>query len=135
MPYILVLHAISLYCMVQHSHCSKMGPFWGFGSPFYVLMTTGPKAVLLYCMVLHVIELYLIVLYGIAVYCMVMHSITRGCTMYSLYSAPANYRVVHLVILIVVKVFYFFRFICHVHMIYRVSLKKGTFSLFVLFMF
>ena len=33
---------------------------------FYVLMTTGPEAVLLYCMVLHVIELYSIILYGIA---------------------------------------------------------------------
>ena len=36
------------------------------------------------------------VLLGISLYCMVLHSITRCCTV--LYGAPANYRIVHLVI-------------------------------------
>ena len=38
------------------------------------------------------------VLHAISLYCMALYSITRGC-LYSLYSAPANYLVVHLVIL------------------------------------
>ena len=53
----------------------------GTSDNFYVLMTTGPEAVLLYCMVLHVIELYSIVLYaihnGIAWYSIVLHGVVQ----------------------------------------------------------
>ena len=49
-----------------------------------------------HCILFHCIRSYCMVLHVISMYCMVLHSITRGCTVYS---APANYRVVHLVIL------------------------------------
>ena len=56
-------------------------------------------------MVLHVISLYCMVLHGIVLYCIVFVFFARYRTvMYRCYSAPANYRVVHLVIL------YFFNF-------------------------
>ena len=59
-------------------------------------------------MVLHVIELYLIVLYaihnGIGCYFIVLHGTALYYTgLYSLYSVLANYRVVHLVILLAEK--------------------------------
>ena len=70
-----VLHAISLNCMLLHSF-------------------------IFYSISLHGIACHFIVLYGIAWYCIVFGFFARHRTvMYRCYSAPANYRVVHLVIL------------------------------------
>ena len=53
-----------------------------------------------YSISLHGIACHFIVLYGIAWYCIVFGFFARHRTvMYRCYSAPANYRVVHLVIL------------------------------------
>ena len=71
----IVLHFISLNCMLLHSF-------------------------VFYSMVLHGIACHFIVLYGIAWYCIVFVFFARHRTvMYRCNSAPANYRVVHLVIL------------------------------------
>ena len=70
----IVLHVISLNCMLLH------------GFVFYSIS-------------LHSIACHFIVLYGIAWYCIVFGFFARHRTvMYRCYSAPANYRVVHLVI-------------------------------------
>jgi len=75
----IVLHVISLNCMLLHSF-------------------------VLYSISLHGIACHFIVLYGIAWYCIVFVFFARYRTvMYRCYSAPANYRVVHLVIFILVK--------------------------------
>ena len=51
----------------------------GTSDNFYIVMTTSPQAVALYCVVLYSIEMYLIVLHAISLYCMmhcmVLHSI------------------------------------------------------------
>ena len=52
-------------------------------------------------MVFHVISLYCVVLHGIVLYSGFLHGIALSCTVVTCYSAPANYRVVHLVILFI----------------------------------
>ena len=56
-----------------------------------------------YWIVFDCIVWYYMLLNTISLYCMLLHSITWCCTMYSLYSAPANYCVAHLVILVPTK--------------------------------
>ena len=101
-----VLNVISLYCMSLYCiwfHCIVL------------------HVILLNCMILHSFIFYLIslhgiachfiALYGIAWYCIVFGFFARYRTvMYRCYSAPANYRVVHLVIFDILRKSYLLSF-------------------------
>merc|ERR1719500_1075986 len=89
--YLFVLSGITLYCI----------SFDCIACPFIVLYGMAWHGIVLYLNLLHSIACYFMVSYGIAWYCIVFVFFAPHRTvMYRCYSAPANYRVVHLVILL-----------------------------------